>query len=179
MQFSPSEIYLSQTTLQNATPNWIEDVTWTPQFTLLGTNTNKRRALPIQEVELDGWFSILHIVVETCTIYFMHKFKMGFVFRFYILGLTSWIWTSPLNNWSACEIWEPFKMKLVWGLQSWALLVTLHGVYGGQKRWTSTTHSKNRSLCVLIAGKPLCARVYKLKHEACGSRPSKPISGLL
>ena len=25
----------------------------------------------------------------------MHKFNMSFVFHFYILGLTSWIWTSP------------------------------------------------------------------------------------
>ena len=40
-----------------------EDVTWSPQNTLLDTRTNKRRALSlIQEVELDGWFLFLHIV---------------------------------------------------------------------------------------------------------------------
>ena len=44
---------------------------------------------------------------------------MNFVFHFYTLELTSWIWTNPLN-WRA-EIWEPFKMKLIWGLQSWTL----------------------------------------------------------
>ena len=30
----------------------------------LVTKTNKRKALSLQEVELDGWFSILHIVLE-------------------------------------------------------------------------------------------------------------------
>ena len=55
----------------------------------------KHRALSLQEVELDGWFSILHIILETCTIRFMHKFNMSFVFQFYNLGLTSWIWTNP------------------------------------------------------------------------------------
>ena len=45
-----------------------EDVTWSPQYNLPATRTNKRRALSLQEVELDGWFLILHIVLETCTI---------------------------------------------------------------------------------------------------------------
>ena len=44
-----------------------EDVTWSPQYTLSNTRTNKRKALSLQEVELDGWFVILHIVLETCT----------------------------------------------------------------------------------------------------------------
>ena len=33
----------------------IEDVTWSPQCALLGTRTNKHKALSKQEVELDGW----------------------------------------------------------------------------------------------------------------------------
>jgi hypothetical protein len=33
-----------------------EDVTWSPQYNLPTTRTNKRRALSLQEVELDGWF---------------------------------------------------------------------------------------------------------------------------
>ena len=67
MQFRPSKYASSKTTLQNATPNWNEDITWSPQYNLLVTRTNKRRALSLQEVELDGWFLILHIVLETCT----------------------------------------------------------------------------------------------------------------
>ena len=44
-----------------------EDVTWSPQYNLSTTRTNNRRALSLQEVELDGWFTILHIVLEACT----------------------------------------------------------------------------------------------------------------
>ena len=32
------------------------------------TRTNKRRALSLQKVELDGWFLTLYIVLKTCTI---------------------------------------------------------------------------------------------------------------
>ena len=49
----------------------------------------------------------------------MHKFNMSFVFQLCILRLTSWIWTNPSTE--RAEIWEPFKMKLVWGFQSWIL----------------------------------------------------------
>ena len=45
-----------------------EDVTWSPQCNLPITRTNKRRALSLQEVELDGSFLFLHIVLETCTV---------------------------------------------------------------------------------------------------------------
>ena len=41
-----------------------EDVTWSPQYTMPTTRTNKRRALSLQEVELDGRFLILHIVLK-------------------------------------------------------------------------------------------------------------------
>ena len=71
-----------------------EDVTWSPQYNLPTTRTNNRRALSLQKVELDGWSLILHIILETCTIWFMHKFIISFVFHFYILRLTSWIWTN-------------------------------------------------------------------------------------
>ena len=72
-----------------------EDVVWSPWCNMPTTRTNERRALSLQEVELDGWFLILHIVLETCTIWFMHEFRMSFVFHFYVLRLTSWIWTGP------------------------------------------------------------------------------------
>ena len=49
----------------------------------------------------------------------MHKFNMSFVFHFYILGLTSWKWINPWTE--RLGIWEPFKMKLIRGLQSWTL----------------------------------------------------------
>ena len=45
-----------------------EDITWSPQYNLHATRTNKCRALSLQEVELDGWFLILHIVLETRSI---------------------------------------------------------------------------------------------------------------
>jgi hypothetical protein len=45
-----------------------EDVTWSPQYEMSATRTNKRRALSLQEVGLDGWFFILHIILETCII---------------------------------------------------------------------------------------------------------------
>ena len=41
-----------------------EDTTWSPQYNLPGTTTNKRRALSLQEVELDGWLLTLHFVLE-------------------------------------------------------------------------------------------------------------------
>ena len=108
-----------------------EDVTRSSQCNLPTTRTKKCRALSLQ-VELDGWFLILHIILETCTRLFMRKFNMSFVFHFYILGFTYWIWTNPITK--RVEVWEPFKMKLicpftrwpimqkVWGLQSWTLL---------------------------------------------------------
>ena len=49
-----------------------EDVTWSPQYNLPVTRTNKRRALSSQEVELDGWFLIFtlyckHVPYNSCT----------------------------------------------------------------------------------------------------------------
>ena len=52
MQFRPSKYASSKTTLQNATPNWNEDITWSPQYSMPTTRTNKRMALLSQEVEL-------------------------------------------------------------------------------------------------------------------------------
>ena len=88
-----------------------EDVTWSPQYNLHVTRTNKHRALSLQEVELDGWFLILHIVLETCTMLFMHKFNMSFVIHFYILGLTSWIWTFQLKGWNLRTLQNETHMR--------------------------------------------------------------------
>ena len=64
----PFKIYHSQNNPSKCSPELKnEDVTWSPQYNLPTTRTNKRRALSLQEVELDGWFLILHIVLETCT----------------------------------------------------------------------------------------------------------------
>ena len=93
------------------------DVTWSPQYNLHAIRTNKRRALPLQEVELDGWFLILHIILETCTTWFMQKFNMSLVFSFYILGLASWIWTNPstegvkLESPSKWNYYEGFNLE--------------------------------------------------------------------
>jgi hypothetical protein len=48
-----------------------EDIIWSPQYNMLATRINKRKALPPLEMELDGPYLILHIVLETRTIYFL------------------------------------------------------------------------------------------------------------
>ena len=99
------------------------DITWSPQYNLPATRTNKRRALSLQEMKLDGWFLILHIILETsCIMWFMHKFNMSFVFHFYTLGLMSWIWIN--SSIERVKFESPSKMKHIWGLQSWTLVPT-------------------------------------------------------
>ena len=100
-----------------------EDITWSPKYNLPTTRSNKRTALSLQEVESDGWFSILHIVLKTCSILFMHKFNMSFVFHFYILGLMSWIWTNPSTE--ELKFQSPSKWNSYEGLQLWTL-TTIH-----------------------------------------------------
>jgi hypothetical protein len=59
-------------------------------------NQHKRRALSLQEVELDGWFLILHVVMETCIIWkYSTSLIWVFLFHFDILRLTFWSWTNP------------------------------------------------------------------------------------
>ena len=64
LQISPSkQLFNTQLQVEN------EDVTWSPRYNMPATRTNKRtRALSLQEMELDGWFLILHIILETCII---------------------------------------------------------------------------------------------------------------
>ena len=95
MLFSPSNLPLSKQPFTTQPQIENEDVTWSPRYNVPNRRTNEHRALSLREVELDDWFLILHIVLETCTTWFMRKFSMSFVFHFYILGLTSWIWTNP------------------------------------------------------------------------------------
>ena len=119
MRFGPSKYTSLKTTLQNATPNWKWRCHLKSYFNLPATRTNKCRALSLQEVELDGRFWILHNVLETCTTQFMHKFNMSFVFRFYILGLMSWIWTNPSTE--ALKFKSPSKWNSYEGfdLEDW------------------------------------------------------------
>ena len=57
-----------------------EDVTWSPQYNLPTTRTNKRRVLSLQEVKLhDRFFNSPHCIGDMCCIKFMHKFHMSFV----------------------------------------------------------------------------------------------------
>ena len=85
-------------------------------------------------MELDGWFFILHIVLEICTTLFMYKFNMSFVFHFYILGLTPWIWTSSSTeelNFESPSKWnsyEGFNLEH-WGEPSATLNVVLSVTY--------------------------------------------------
>ena len=119
MRHGPSKYTFIKKTFHNATPNW-EDITWSPQYNLHATRTNKRRALSLQEVEVDAWFLILHIVLETCTTSFKHKFNMSFICHFYTIGLMCWIWTNlQLKRWSL----KALQNELIWGLQTWTLVV--------------------------------------------------------
>ena len=68
-----------------------EDVTSNPRYNTPATIINRRRALSLQELELDDRFLILRIVLETCTMSCMHEFNMSYEIRFHIFGLTSWI----------------------------------------------------------------------------------------
>jgi hypothetical protein len=94
-RFGPLKYTSLKTTLQNATPNCKWRRHWSPQHNPPTTRINKHRTLSLQEVELDGWFLILHTILKTCTIKSIQKFNMRFVFHFYILRLTPWIWTNP------------------------------------------------------------------------------------
>ena len=49
------QLFIAQLQIEN------EEVTWSPQYNLPVTRTNKRRTLSLQEVQLDGCFLILHI----------------------------------------------------------------------------------------------------------------------
>ena len=88
------KIYFSSKNPSKRNPNWkwrrhLKSSIWSARH-----KNNKRKALSLHEVEVNGLFLISHIVLKTCTMYFMHKFDMSFVFHFYILGLMSWIWTN-------------------------------------------------------------------------------------
>jgi hypothetical protein len=91
LQYIPLSKQLFKTQLQIEN----EDVTWSPRYNMIAIRSKKHRALSLlQEMELDGWFFILRIILETCTIQFMHKFNMSFVFSF----LYSWIDVLDLNQ---------------------------------------------------------------------------------
>ena len=96
-----------------------EVVTWSPQYNLPATRTNKRRALSLQRSRV-RW---LILISSHCIGNMYHIIQAQTQYEFCISFLYSWIDVLHLNQpskWSA-EIWEPFKMKLIWGLQSWTL----------------------------------------------------------
>ena len=120
MRYGPFKTYLSQNSLSKHNPT-LKMKTSLEVLSIIYPHQEPTSVwhCRYKKWELDGWLSILHIVIHivTCTIYFMHKFSMSFVFHFYIFGSTSWIWTNPSTEWLIFE--SPFKMKLMWGLQSW------------------------------------------------------------
>ena len=74
----------------------IEDVTWSPQCALLGTRTNKHKALSKQEVELDGWCVSNS---SHCTENMFHIIHARVPYECCISFLCSWIWNlSALHN---------------------------------------------------------------------------------
>ena len=103
------------------TQPWIEneDVTWSLQYNLPTTPTNKHTTFSLQEVEFDGWFLTLHIELETCTIWFMYKFNTSLVFHFCILRLTSWIWTNASTEQVKLESPSKWNSNEGFDLERW------------------------------------------------------------
>ena len=66
-----------------------EDVTWSPQYNVSPTRTDKRRAVSLQEVE-SGWL-ILHFVLETCV--------EGSVFHLYMCRNIVSMWDTSKCWW--------------------------------------------------------------------------------
>ena len=84
---------------------------------MLATRTNKRRALSLQESRV-RWL-ILNSSHRTENMHHITRAQIWYEFSISF----RYSWTDFLDldqpfNWKA-EIWEPFKMKLIWGLQSW------------------------------------------------------------
>ena len=76
----------------------------------------------------DHWLYIYVNHVQSGIIYIilLHKFHMSFVFHFYILGLTSWIWTKPsteglkFESPSKWNSYEGFNPEL-WLVTKWTI----------------------------------------------------------
>ena len=71
-----------------------EDITWNPQYNMPTTETNKRRSLSLQEVELDGWFLIFRIVLE----HMYHIIHAQLSYEFCVSFLYYWIRTNPSSE---------------------------------------------------------------------------------
>ena len=116
-----------------------EDVTWSPQYNMLVTRTNKRRGLPLQEVELARW--LIHNSSH-CTGNMYHPYDSctrlikSFVFHFYILGPTSRIWTNPsteelkfespsIYEDSNLEHWSATPVVVTWKVMSQHLFLNI------------------------------------------------------
>ena len=69
------------------------------------TRTNKRMALSLQEVELDGCFVTLQIVLKTCTIEFMHNFNASLNFIFIFLNW--WLGLEPTFSTNGLKFESP------------------------------------------------------------------------
>jgi hypothetical protein len=96
-----------------------EDITQSPQYNLLGTRINERRASSLQGSGV-RW---LIFNSSRCTGNTYHLIYAQVQYEFCISFPYSWIDVLNLNqpfNWTA-EIWQPFKMKLIWELQPWML----------------------------------------------------------
>ena len=147
-RFGPSQYtslkysFKSQPQIEN------EDVTWSPRYNLPATRTNKHRALSLQEVELDGWF----LIYSHCTENMYHIIHAQVYYEFCISFLYSWIDVLDSNqpfDWGA-KIWEPFKMKLIWGLQSWPLCTITLQKHHTKSKTIQT--SRRCSSCQIAAG---------------------------
>ena len=124
--FGTSKYTSLKTTLQNATPNW----KWRRHLksSIQSAHHKNQQAESIVTTRSRVRWLILgfshYIVLETCTIQFMHKSNTSTSI------LCSWIDVLDLNrpfNWRA-EIWEPFEMKFMWGLQAWALAPSITNI---------------------------------------------------
>ena len=118
--FGPSKytIPLSKpSSLQNATHPKLknEDVTWSPQYNMPATRTNKHcRALPLQEVEVDAWFLSLHIVQEHVYHIIHAQVQCEFCISFVYIFLDGRLVFEParqLNDWNLRALQNETHMR--------------------------------------------------------------------
>ena len=105
----PFKIYLSQNNPSKCNPK-LKMETSPEVFNTICTpqELTSLRHCHLQEMELDGWFLLLHIVLETCTMLFMHKFNMSFVIHFCILGFEA---TLQLKGWNLIALQNETHMR--------------------------------------------------------------------
>ena len=122
-RFGPSKYTSLKTTLQNANPNWKWRHHLKSQFNPPATTTNKRRSLPLQEVELDGWFLVFwfftlywkHVPHNSCTSLIWVLYFIS-IFLDWRLGFEP---ALQLKRWNLRALHHETHMSLGFNLEHW------------------------------------------------------------